>query len=70
MVDLRTMHLTLAYLDSSSVSMLLTAIAGGVAGLSVFVKSYFRRIKQRLLRRPIEIVETSPVPEAPPSEHG
>ena len=38
--------------------MALTAIAGGVAGVSVYLKSHVRGLKQRVLRRPVDVTET------------
>jgi hypothetical protein len=48
--------LPLAYLDASSASMLLSALAGGVAGLVVAVRLFFRRTVDRLLRRKPEVL--------------
>jgi hypothetical protein len=42
-------HAALAYLDPGAGSMLFQALAGGVAGVAVAGKLYWRRVK-RLLR--------------------
>jgi hypothetical protein len=52
------MRIAFAYLDAGSVSMALTAVAGGVAGVSVYLKSHVRGLKQRVLRRPADVTET------------
>jgi hypothetical protein len=64
------MRVTFAYLDAGSVSMFLTAVAGGVAGVAVFIKSYARRLTGRVLRRPAGAAELSPTPESQASEQG
>ncbi len=53
------MRITLAYLDAGSVSVALTAIAGGAAGLAVYVKSHVRGLKRRVLRRPVDATDVS-----------
>ena len=55
------MRITFAYLDAGSVSVALTAIAGGAAGLAVYVKSHVRGIKRRILRRPVDVTDASVV---------
>jgi hypothetical protein len=45
------MRLVLAYLDPGSGSMLLQALAGGVAGFAVVGKLYWHRIKRVFVRR-------------------
>ena len=45
------MRFFLAYLDPGSGSMLLQALAGGVAGFAVVGKLYWRRIKRVFVRR-------------------
>lgn len=42
------MHVQLAYLDPGSGSMLLQLVAGGVAGVAVAGKLYWRRLKKAL----------------------
>jgi len=49
--------LPLAYLDASSASMLLSALAGGVAGIVVAIRLFFRRTIDRLLRRKPELLD-------------
>jgi hypothetical protein len=44
-------RLFLAYLDAGSGSLLLQALAGGVAGIAVVGKLYWRRFKRMLVRR-------------------
>ena len=51
------MKLPLAYLDASSASMLLSALAGGVAGFVVAIRLFFRRTIDRLLRRKPELLD-------------
>ena len=55
------MHITLGYLDAGSVSMLLSALAGGVAGAVVAVKLYFARVRDRILRRSPRVGEAEVV---------
>ena len=45
------MHLTLGYLDAGSASMLLSALAGGIAGVVVAVRLWFARVRDRVLRK-------------------
>mgnify|MGYP006951171516 CR=1 FL=1 len=56
------MKLPLAYLDASSASMLLSALAGGVAGIVVAVRLFFRRTIDRLLRRKPELLDEELTP--------
>jgi hypothetical protein len=44
-------RLFVAYLDAGSGSLLLQALAGGVAGVAVVGKLYWRRFKRLLVRR-------------------
>jgi hypothetical protein len=41
----------LAYLDPGSGSMIMQALAGGIAGFAVVGKMYWRRIKRVFVRR-------------------
>jgi hypothetical protein len=41
----------IAYLDPGSGSMLLQALAGGVAGFAVIGRLYWRRLKRLVVRR-------------------
>lgn len=43
---------TLAYIDPGTGSLVLQAIAGGVAAAAVTAKLYWRRVKQVFSRRP------------------
>jgi hypothetical protein len=45
------MHVILAYLDAGSGSMIMQALAGGVAGIAVVGKLYWRRLKSVFVRR-------------------
>jgi hypothetical protein len=45
------MRLLLAYLDPGSGSMIMQAVAGGVAGFAVVGKMYWRRLKRVFVRR-------------------
>ena len=56
------MKLPLAYLDASSASMLLSALAGGVAGIVVAIRLFFRRTIDRLLRRKPELLDEELTP--------
>jgi outer membrane lipoprotein SlyB len=44
-------HLLVAYLDAGSGSVILQALAGGVAGFAVMGKLYWRRLKRLVVRR-------------------
>jgi hypothetical protein len=44
-------HLLVAYLDAGSGSVILQALAGGVAGFAVIGKLYWRRLKRLVVRR-------------------
>ena len=63
------MHLVFAYLDAGSVSMAVTAIAGGVAGVTVYLKSHARGLRNRILRRRVDAA-SPPVDEAPAPDQG
>jgi hypothetical protein len=54
--------LPLAYLDAGSASMLLSALAGGVAGIVVAIRLFFRRTIDRLLRRKPELLDEELTP--------
>jgi len=58
----RPVKLPLAYLDASSASMLLSALAGGVAGIVVAIRLFFRRTIDRLLRRKPELLDEELTP--------
>jgi hypothetical protein len=45
------MRLVLGYLDAGTGSMLMQALAGGVAGVAVVGKLYWRRLKRVFVRR-------------------
>jgi hypothetical protein len=45
------MRVIVAYLDAGSGSLLLQALAGGVAGIAVAGKVYWRRLKRVFVRR-------------------
>ena len=45
------MGLVLGYLDAGSGSMILQALAGGVAGIAVVGRLYWRRLKRVFVRR-------------------
>jgi hypothetical protein len=45
------MRLVVGYLDAGSGSLILQALAGGVAGVAVAGKLYWRRIKRVFARR-------------------
>lgn len=55
-----------AYVDPAAGSMLLQLLLGGVAGLIVIVKLYYRRLLTRLGWRPPEPDSTSPPAEPRP----
>jgi outer membrane lipoprotein SlyB len=44
-------HLLVAYLDAGSGSVILQALAGGIAGFAVMGKLYWRRLKRLVVRR-------------------
>jgi hypothetical protein len=44
-------QLLVAYLDAGSGSVILQALAGGVAGFAVIGKLYWRRLKRLVVRR-------------------
>lgn len=46
-------RLLVAYLDPGSGSMIMQAVAGGVAGFAVIGKMYWRRIKRVFVRRDV-----------------
>ena len=48
-----------SYLDAASGSMIITAIAGGMAGLGVAVKMWSARIKSKITGKPIPEFESS-----------
>lgn len=48
-----------SYLDAATGSMIITAIAGGVAGLGVAVKMWSARIKSKLTGKPMPEFESS-----------
>jgi len=45
------MRMVLGYLDAGTGSMLMQALAGGVAGVAVVGKLYWRRLKRVFARR-------------------
>jgi hypothetical protein len=45
------MRFVVGYLDPGSGSMIMQALAGGLAGVAVFGKLYWRRIKRVFARR-------------------
>jgi hypothetical protein len=45
------MRLALGYLDAGSGSLILQTLAGGVAGVAVVGKLYWRRLKRVFVRR-------------------
>jgi hypothetical protein len=45
------MRFVVGYLDAGSGSMIMQALAGGLAGVAVVGRLYWRRIKQAVLRR-------------------
>jgi hypothetical protein len=45
------MRWVVGYLDAGSGSMIMQALAGGVAGIAVVGKLYWRRLKQAITRR-------------------
>jgi hypothetical protein len=45
------MHMVLGYLDAGSGSMILQALAGGVAGIAVVGRLYWHRLKRVFVRR-------------------
>ena len=48
-----------SYLDAATGSMIITAIAGGVAGLGVAVKMWSARIKSKLTGKPMPDFDSS-----------
>ncbi len=44
----------IAYLDAGTGSMLVAALAGGVAGIAVVIKTFGRRVVGFILRKPVE----------------
>ncbi|MFC4147814.1 hypothetical protein ACFO0M_16275 [Micromonospora mangrovi] len=57
------MHL--AYLDAGSGSLIVQAVVGGVAGVAVAAKLYWRRLVSRLRRQPTDPASIDPLPGAP-----
>lgn len=54
------MHLPLLYLDANSANMLLSALAGGIAGAVVVVRVFFGRIADKFRRtKPLTADETA-----------
>ena len=47
------MRFVVAYLDAGSGSMIMQALAGGVAGMAVAGKLYWRRLKRVFVRRQV-----------------
>jgi hypothetical protein len=47
----RSMRFVVGYLDAGSGSMIMQALAGGVAGVAVVGRMYWRRIKRVFVRR-------------------
>jgi len=45
------MRMVVGYLDAGSGSLILQALAGGVAGVAVVGKLYWRRLKRVFIRR-------------------
>lgn len=50
-LKVRNVRNVVAYLDPGTGSMLLQALAGGVAGVAVVGKLYWRRLKRLVVRR-------------------
>jgi hypothetical protein len=48
-----------SYLDAATGSMIVTAIAGGVAGLGVAVKMWSARLKSKITRKPLPEFDSS-----------
>ena len=57
----------ISYLDAATGSMIITAIAGGVAGLGVAVKMWSARLKSRFTGKPSPEFDSSAEDESPSS---
>ncbi|MCI4061067.1 hypothetical protein MRQ36_00175 [Micromonospora sp. R77] len=57
------MHL--AYLDAGSGSLIVQAVVGGVAGVAVAAKLYWRRLVGRFRPRPTDPAPADPLPADP-----
>lgn len=53
------LHRMFSYLDAGTGSMIVTAIAGGIAGIGVAGKMWLQRIKSKVSRKPADETEAS-----------
>jgi hypothetical protein len=59
------MRHVIGYLDGGSISMLVAAIGGGMAGLGVFIRAVWHRIGRRMRRNSSPQVLSDLTPEIP-----